>query len=348
MLTLCIVGCGKDIQDFASALRDELRVFVKQHNGHVYNLNTLWKAEVCPELLTRNARLTFSKKAFDSEYVGAINIKDYDELHSRWFSSLTNSEAVFAKPTYYTKSRLIAWIKNLYKLPKMKNHRNPFDFEISYHYEKISESDELCIVEWRLNDVLEDLNPFDIFLEFISKLDLNFPNIFASAYIKDSISDELPSVQFDRELLGLRVLDGGYAYYICDQIKAFHGISSADNSNVYIENALSGGTLYVFNGNPDEFNYNFHLCNLSVLEKTLIPHYVVLNWSNLSEEKLSSLPFFDTISVYYDKYFPTDPTIVFSFQYTYSQLDDLPSLVGLVCQERYNKDFLIHIYEANI
>ena len=80
MLTLCIVGCGKDIQDFASALRDELRLFVKQHNGHVYNLNTLWKAEVCPELLTRNARLTFSKKAFDSEYVGAINIKDYGFL----------------------------------------------------------------------------------------------------------------------------------------------------------------------------------------------------------------------------------------------------------------------------
>lgn len=344
MLKLGIIGCGNNrIRQFASILQDELRDFVKQHNGHIYDLKTLYRAEVFPELLKKNARLTFStNKDVNREYWGIINTVDYVSLHSRWFSSRIQDENILNKPMYYSKSYLLTWIKSVYGLPEMSDQSSLYDFKIAYHYEKLDEMDELCIIELYMNDNLRYINPFEIFKRLVTKLDTTFPDDFVSAYMKKTNS-ESPCVRFDSNLLNWKVRDGGYAFYICSRIKAFNGISPTDDSITYVENKLCNGSLYQFNGELDDFNYRSNISSsLSLLEKTLVPNYIVFNWTDLSEHKISSLPIYDTVSVYYDRYSPKDPTIVFSFNYTYQQLDNLPILYDLICQERYNiRDIII-------
>lgn len=335
MLSLSIIGYGENIQTFVAFLQAELRAFIKQNSAYIYNLKTLWKAESSVELLKKSSRLILrSDKDADCEYWGILSVDDWNALHSKFFSSIALDEECCNRQINYTSSHL----KSILQRYAMKSSEDiiedlPYDFRVTYRYEKNIDLSELCIL--KITTKLSVIDALEPFRKMISKLDALFPNIFLSAYIDDA-KDESHKLHFENEMLKYKIIDTGKAFYICNNIKEVNKITSADESGLNLKHHLSNGTFYVL---PDD--YNKDSCNISLIDKILLPHYIVLNWSDFASNTELQLPFFDTLSIYFDRYSPSDPTMVFSCGYVPKQLDALPMIYDLICQKRYfQKDIL--------
>ena len=330
MLSLSIVGYGRNIHKFISFLQTELRKFIKKNNAYVYNLKTLWKAEASAELLTKSSRLILpSSRDTDCEFWGMLKIDDWNALYSKLFSSSACDKECCDPEIRYSSDRLKSIFQRcVINSPEDSDEKLPYDFKITYHYEKNSDLSGVCILN--ITTKRTDVDNYESFRNIIIKLDDLFPNSFLSAYIDDS-HEEIYKLQFDNKMLKHKIIDTGKAFYVCNNIKKVNKITTIDESGLYSKHHLSNGTFYVL---PNA--YNKVNSNISLIEKILLPHYIVLNWSDFVSNIELQLPVFDMLSIYFDRYSPSDPTMVFSCGYIPKQLDTLPMIYDLVCQERYS------------
>ena len=328
MSSLYIVGHGKeDFQNFISFLQMELRSFMVKNNASLYNLKTLWKAEAIPHMLKKNARFILpSNKDTTCEYWGFLNVNDYDALYSKLFSPRETNESSCWRHKTYTLSNLKLLLKE-FKVPLLKSDSKDFlyDFRIKYNTEIIRNSDRLCIVQIDLD--FESVEATDFCGHIVSDLDTIFPDVFLSACIDDSYDLNF-SLQFDIEMLTKRILNIGKACYISNALTLDENIDDASIIQRYKVTQMKNGTWYTVRDDRRQTD-----CEKTQLNNLLLPHYFVTDWSNLSIQKHFPIDFFDMISIYYDKYSPLDPTIIFSRGYTQKQIYILSKELGEIIYE---------------
>ena len=337
MSSLYIVGYGKEnLQNFTAFLQTELKTFIKQNKANLYNLKKLWKAEVSVDLLKKNARfiLPFNKDT-TCEYWGFFNVNDWDALYSNLFSHTKINELSYCQKEYYTFSRLKLLLQRFAESPLESNSNEvPYDFRIVYHSEMIYDSKRICVIEIDINSVC--LDAYDFFYRMVCDLDSFFPNMFLSAYIDDSYTPNF-DFKFDIEMLTKNIVNTGKAFYISNNLSAIDSIIDATILQQYSILHMKNGAWLMLNDTYKRAN-----CDKTRINDLLIPQYTVVNWSNLSMQKHLRFDGFDTISVYYDMYSPTDPTLIISRGYTPIQLNCLAKEYGdLVLQEQHTKNYLL-------
>lgn len=334
MLSLYIVGCGKEnMHTFIAFIQDALKAFIKQNNASFYNLKTLWKAETSAELLKKNARLALPLGDATCEYWGFFNVNDWEALYSNLFSTTEIGESSYYKQ-YYTASRLKSLLKQIAHPFMSGGSKNlPYDFRIVYNSQFINDSEIMCTTEIDIDSACFDA--FDFFYHFVYKLDTFFPDVFLSSFIDDSFIRNF-DFKFDREMLAKGIINTGKAFYVSNNLKMVNVTTNNTILQQYSFSFMSNGVWFTRNNRYMQTNYaQTHLNDL------LIPQYMVVNWTDLSSQTSLSATDFDIISVYYDKYSSTDPTIIFSRGYSPIQLDCLSKELGdLVLKEQYTASFL--------
>lgn len=137
-------------------------------------------------------------------------------------------------------------------------------------------------------------------------------------------------------MLTKRIINTGKAFYISNDFAMANILTNEVILQQYVLSPMSNGTWFRQNNSQTGTNYD-----RSRLNDLLIPQYMVIYWSALSNQNLR-ITDFDTISVYYDKYSPTDPTLIFSRGYSSIQLDSLSKELGdLVLQKQYPANILL-------
>ena len=328
MSSLYIVGCGKEnFQSFISFLQIELRAFMVKHNATFYNLKTLWKAEAIPHMLKKNARFILpSNKDATCDYLGFFNVNDWDALYSKLFSPKETNESSVFQRKYYTLSNLKSLLKE-FEATSLQNDSKyfPYDFQITYHSETICDSNKLCIIEIEINSV--SLDAIDFFHYIVSKLDDLFPDVFLSACLDDPYNPNF-TLQFDIEMLKKRILNIGKACYVSNALTLAENIDDVSIIQQYDIAQMKNGTWYTVRDDRIQT-----YCEKTQLNNLLLPHYCVTDWSDLSIQKHFPIHCFDTISIYYDKYSPFDPTIIFSRGYNPKQISILSKELGEIIYE---------------
>ena len=336
MSSLYIIGCGKgNMHTFISLIQDELKAFIKQNNASCYNLKTLWKAETSAELLKKNSHIILPFDDATREYLGFFNVKDWDALYTVLFSSTIDESNYNRKHEYYSASRLKSLLKQIVH-PFMSgvSFPHPYDFSIVYHNELINDSEIMCTTKIDIDS--ECLDDFAFFEHFVYKLDTFSPDVFLSAYIDDSYIINF-DFKFHSEMLTKRIINTGKAFYVSNNLKMMNTITNETILQQYVLSHMSNGTWFVQDDRCMQTNYD-----PIKLNDLLIPQYMCVNWTNLSNQTYLHETDFDTISVYYDKYSPTDPTLIFSRGYSSIQLDCLSKELGdLVLQEQYAANILL-------
>ena len=335
MSSLYIVGCGNEnMHTFIALLQSEIKAFIKQNNASFYNLKTLWKAETSTELLKRNAHVVLPFDDANREYWGFFNVEDYDTLYSVLFSSVQIAKSNYFNQEYYTLSHLKSLLKQTVT-PSMSNGSlPPYDFRIVYHSESINDSERMCTLKIDINATC--LDAFDFYQHIVYKLDSFSPNAFLSACIDDSSIHDF-DFKFDSEMLTKRIINTGKAFYVSNDLGMVNIFTNETILQQYVLSQMSNGTWFIQSDVRMETNYD-----RIKLNDLLIPQYMVVNWSDLSNQMYLRVTDFDTISVYYDKYSPMDPTLIFSRGYSSIQLDCLSKELGdLILQEQYPANVLL-------
>lgn len=335
MSSLYIVGCGKEnMQTFIALLQNEIKAFIKQNNASFYNLKTLWKAEASTELLKKNTRIVLPFDDADQEYWGFFHVDDYDALYSVLFSSPQNTSSDYSKQERYTTSHLKSLLKQIVTPFASRSSLPPYDFRILYHSELINGFERMCTLKVDIDDTC--LNTFDFFQHVVYELDTFSPDVFLSAYIDNSYTCNF-DFKFDNEMLTKRIVNTGKAFYVSKDLDVMNSSTNETILYGYVSSPMSNGVW--FTQRDISMNPNYNTIKLNNL---LIPQYMVVNWSNLSNQICLRVTDFDTISVYYDKYSPADPTLILSRGYSSIQLDYLSKELGdLVLKEQYPADILL-------
>lgn len=335
MSSLSIVGCGKEnMHTFIALLQNEIKAFIKQNNASFYNLKTLWKAETSTELLKKNAHVVFPCDDANREYWGFFNVEDYDALYSVLFSSAQIAKSNCSKQEYYTPSHLKSLLKQIVTPCISRSSLPPYDFRIVYHSELINDSKRMCTLRIDINDTC--LDSFDFFQHFVYKLDTFSPNIFLSACIDESSFHNF-DFKFDNEMLTRKIINLGKAFYVSNKLEILNHFKNETTLHRYVLSQMNNGTWFAQSDMRMETN-----CDWIKMNDLLIPQYMVINWSDLSDKIHLRITDFDTISVYYDKYSPLDPTLIFSRGYSSIQLDILSKELGdLILQEKYPANVLL-------
>lgn len=342
MLKLVLIGYGSDEETvrYVSVLQNEISDFIKQSNMHLYNLKNLWKAEALPDLLKRNSRLTFSsEKSTYSDYWGVAGVEDCMELYPRWFSSCPHDDT-YQPALQYSVSNMASLIKKWSTYRKASGNSELYDLEISYNYEKMPGNKSKCTVELSLNNSDFYPKPIEIFQSILVKLDALSDGVLTSAYVTDEPAvpgAALPHYFDDYELLENKVLDVGYAFYFCRRIGELNDVNETGDLKQYSVKKLKNGTLYVFNGAPEDYNYCSACSDIPFLGKIKIPSYRFLDWPSLCRKKEVPFSSDGIVSVCYPQFPPytRDPEIFFSSGYTLDKLEKMYAERTVSCFARY-------------
>jgi hypothetical protein len=337
MLLLRIVGCSKDsIQDFAAFLQAELRDIVKKNNIHLCNGKNIGKAEVCKDLLRVNTRLTLpANKDTARDYWGYVNVEDWDALYERLFSPAIASGFRRESAGYFSSIRLKLVIQYFAEHSVAeKSKKSATDFGIYYRTERLRNGDRLCVLELEIDDALVDADA--LFDRIVSKLDPLFPDAFVSAVLSDS-REEIFGLIYDSELLTKKIHNVGNSMYISNKMLIENGITGEPHFDHFCLSSRKNGVVLQRKKDCGSLNYM-----VSSINDLLVPLSRSIGWSNLVEQEYWNIYTFDTLSVYYDSYDPTDPEIFFSRGYTPAQLASLAELYGdKECQLRYPLERLL-------
>ena len=334
MLSLYIVGSGKEnMHSFIACLRNELKDFIKQNSASCYNLKSLWKAEANTELLKKNSRIVFPLADTTCEYWGFFNVQNWGTLYSTLFSPIETNESIYYEHKYYTAAHLKSILRQIvHPFISIDHQKTPYDFRIIYRSNLINDSKRVCII--RIDIDSADLEVFEFFRHFIYKLDAFFPDVFLSAYIDDSYNSSF-DLKFDSEMLTKRIINTGKAFYVSNNLQTLTFSANETIFQQYKFSRMNNGTWFTQTDLCMQTNYDS-----AQLYDLLIPQYMVANWTNLLSIKELHIIDFDTISVYYDRYSPADPALIFSRGYSPIQLDCLSKEYGdLVLQEQYTANF---------
>lgn len=344
MLDFVVVGYGDraENESMIRYIQNYFNEYFSKITIRTYNLRTLWKAESNASFLKRKQSLLFPTSDVTSEeYLGAIEPVDYQKIYSRWFSDNKDS-TVNRDKMYYSQENLSLLMSNLY-IENASQHNNfPYDYQIHYRFGNTNVSKTFCIIKWCIcnNETLNYENYIKIFQQLIAFLDDSHHNVFISAYISKSETNSKPITslldRYDSDLLGSNIFSPEYSFYISDII------DQGDITPTRLKEANYSATRYL---NGVQYTYNYSLCDFdrqaydtiySVFYDKIIPSYGVFNWSYLCNLRKQCVVKPEKISIYYDVYSPTDPTIVFSSKISDQQLDCLPMLFDLTIKERYS------------
>ena len=136
-------------------------------------------------------------------------------------------------------------------------------------------------------------------------------------------------------MLTKRIINTGKAFYVSNNLQTLTFSANETIFQQYKFSRMNNGTWFTQTDLCMQTNYDS-----AQLYDLLIPQYMVANWSNLLSIKELHFIDFDTISVYYDRYSPADPALIFSRGYSPIQLDCLSKECGdLVLQEQYTANF---------
>lgn len=337
MSSLYIVGCGKEnMTRFIACLQNELKDFIKQHSASCYNLKSLWKAEANPELLKKNSRIAFPLTDTTCEFWGFFNVQNWNTLYSTLFSPVEMNESIYYEHKYYTAAHLKSILRQIvHSSIDIDHEKTPYDFRIIYRSDLIDDSKRVCII--RIDIDSTDLNVFELFRHFVCKLDTFSPDVFLSAYIGDSYHSNF-DFKFDSEMLTRRIINTGKAFYVSDNLQMPTFSANGTMFPQYKSSRMKNGTWFTQNDLCMQTHYD-----PTQLYDLLLPQYMVVHWTNLLCMKELHIIDFDTISVYYDRYYPTDPILILSRGYSPIQLDSLSKERGdLVLQGQYTANFLLN------
>lgn len=342
MLKLVLVSCGNTqrLEQYVKILKCEFSSFIKQHNFRFYDTEKISRAEADINLLNKNSNISFSTKKFvQKEYWGVNSDIDICDLYSRWCSSLGWGNMPSVKKPSYSRNHLISLVKKWLSYKYSQENCDDFDLRIEYNYQNLDKTKDLCIVEWELNQNIHCQNPIEEFKKIIVKLDELFNDVFLSAYITDkneNINDQFfDHTQFDYDLIESKVLDIGYAFYCNHSIENINNFHISEDLHQYDVNELLNGTLYVYEGRFEEYISSLKKIPFSAFDNIRMPKYRVFDWSNLCLRKNLIASADELISIYYDRYSPNDPVVIFSYGYDYSEVLKLPVLNYELCIDRF-------------
>lgn len=337
MLSLHIAAYGDEkIRLFVAQIQEFLRSWVKKQKTQVvHNSKNIERAEAQPKLLTIYSSVTLptNKYSVSAKFSGILKVNDFDALYSELFSSIPHTP--YPKTVSFEFSGLASKVQQIQKSHK-KAVSSPYDFEISYRYERANATDELCIVDWSVFKSLDSMSVYKDFTDLIAALDVSFPDILMSAYINDICGDIVMNVHYGDEWKGTKILNIGKAFYVGDKIRAANGIADCDDTELFSKEIMTNGVFYALNDIKNDLDYTLAY-SVPFIEKLLTPQYAVCNWSTLStKEYFSPFPF-DTASVYVDDSISDrDPTIIISYGYSYDQINRLPMLTDShICTKRF-------------
>lgn len=349
MLNLVIVGCGNKLKlvEFVSAIRNGLKPFINE-GDNIYDLNTLYKAESSPEHLKKKGILKFpTHKDIKKTYWGLIAPIDYDGIYSNWFSSLKYSYDFLMQDFYYSEQNLLGLLKKIFFFETAKKEMLPCDFIIQYEYGILPMEKSFCIVELQFSDDAVCSNFSSVINQFqklIVALDELYSDVFTSAYVTNNANsaidtlDLMPKIDF--VALESKILGVEYSFYISK--KLLQSNATQPQLNTFSTTWHVNGIQYTSNSSFNEFNYHLSEQELSSLGDLIMPSYGVYNWSDLCKTRKQYMKRPEMISIYYDKYSPTDPIVVFSSGYTPEDLDVLDEVSDLSIQSRYKlKDIIL-------
>ena len=336
MSSLYIVGHGKEqMRSFIAYLQNELKDYINHNSASCYNLNSLWKAETNIELLKKNSRIIFPLTDTTCEYWGFFNVQNWDTLYSTLFSPTEADTPIYYEHKHYTEACLKSKLSQIVCPFISIGHRTaPYDFRIIYRSNLNDDSARVCIIGIDIDLPMSKV--FEFFRHIVCKLDTLFPDVFTSAYIDNSCNSDF-DFKFDSTMLTKRIINTGKAFYVSNHLQTL--ICSADETmfQQYKSSPMNNGTWFARNDLHMQTHYNS-----TQLYDLLIPQYMVVNWTDFFNMKKLNIMDFDTISVYYDKYSPTDPTLIFSRGYSPTQLDFLSQEYGdLLLQDQYPAVFLL-------
>lgn len=331
MLNFVFVGVGEEseIKKMLTDIRIEFNKFFRDNNANIYNLDTLSKGESDVAFLEKKQSLRFStKKSSIMEYWGVLDCENFDELQSKWFSSLPIE---FSKENdiYYSKNNLFRLLEKAVKSKNKDCISDICDFVIDYRLDFSSDGNLCCIVEFRLfsESFLNEkgfVQLFDWYKQIICNCAEKFPQVFSSAYISNnevgSISHINVYEKFDFNLLNSHILGIEYAFYASDEI--FSKVDISKISNYSIEKNING-VFCTAKCEFDNYNQSHREIAENVCSNIIIPAYTDINWSGLCASNKTFSKFPETISVYFDTSMTDDPYIIFSYGLTVQQLNKM-------------------------
>lgn len=342
MLNIVLVGYGNqpEVAKMASTVQKELQKIIVNMNANVYNSDTTWKIEANPELFKKKGRLRFTTSTTKYKtYYGIIGDVNYDDLYQKWFSPAQNTYP-HGMPPYYSKYNLSVALDNIFSKNVNSNAKDFYmqgDFVISYRYDVTEEWKAFCIIEYSVDqNKLNDIDILNQFRHLIVTLDETCPNAFVSAYISNNekypIANLSLCTKFKADELNSKILGAEYSVYINNSMQQANKYIAPQISDYYTAVNLSNGVQYTSNVDLKEFSIE---PVLEYFNNITIPAYEVSHWSALwgCKERYYIKP--EMISVYHDKYDPTNPTIVFSSHYSPDEIDNLPMLQDDDIKERY-------------
>lgn len=341
MLFLDIVASGKEnMRAFIRFSQDELRAFIKQNNASCYDLFALGKAEANIELLKKNARMILPFSNCTREYCGYFNVQNWEDLYSALFSHAETNASIHYKSQYYRSAHLKSMLKETVRpFTVIDTQKKMDEFSISYRSDLMDNSERMCIIKIGIHS--KNLEAFHFFHHFVRKLDDSFPNEFLSACI-DYSDDLSQGFKVDSEMLTKRIINIGKAFYVSNKLQTLDISTNEILLRHYKFTRMSNGAW--FTQNDVCMQKSCYLAQLyDVFYDLLTPQYMVISWTSLPSVKCLRPTDFDTVTVYYDKYSPTDPILILSRGYSPKQLDKLSKKHGsfLVLQEQYPTELLL-------
>lgn len=340
MLKLTVVSCGnrQRVTEYVRALKNDLYCFSKQYDFRVYSTNKIYSSETDVDVLKKRSRFSFpTHKDVTAEYWGIIGDANLSMYYARWFSK-ENVPFIPNKRIAYNKDNLKRLVNEWCDGADGVESFDLFDLRVKYQY-YTDDNKDICLFEISLNDRDNYPNPKEVFRKLIIKMDKCYSDVFMSACVvherTDLVNAHYQVGRYDLNLLDSKILGTGYMMYVSKKIETHNGFEGKNGFEQYTNSTLLNGTLCMRKG--EWANYGV-LCDSidSVFYKMVIPQYRVFNWSDICNQKHFRVSASELVSVYYDKYSPNDPTVVFSYGYSCYQLNNLPILCGLMCQERYS------------
>lgn len=345
MINLLLVGYGNKtkIKEMINTTQNLINLFCSENNANIYDLDSLWKFENNLEQFKKQKKLRFSSKnTVFKEYWGILNCKNYESLHSRLFSSCKEDNIFLDKEIYYSNSNFAILIDKLFSKTFTQDNYYIYDFSIKQRFDTLTNNNAFCIIEWCVNIPKEDFvipHFLEWFQKIINLLDCDFDDVFSSAYISNynmcsTLHLDLYN-NFDFDMLSTHILGVEYSFYVRNTI--YSNNKNILNSIDYTSIKLKNGYQYISNVCLNEFDSKVRKKSEPLLYNLLIPAYSVHNWSNLCNLKRCYAEKPEIISIYYDKFSPTDPTVIFSFGLKNYEIASLPMLTGNNLLKRWEK-----------
>ncbi len=138
-------------------------------------------------------------------------------------------------------------------------------------------------------------------------------------------------------MLVKRIIDVGKAFYVSNKLMPTDRSLDTSAFQNYKISCMMNGSWFILQESGEQ-----SVDDPSPLNDLLIPHYMIVWWSSLATRKNLHVGSFDTVSVYYNKFLPTDPNLILTRGFTPEQIDRLAAIHGHYdLQARYPKDYLM-------